>query len=146
MLEARVTLFVGAGLALAGPLAQMFVSRDHSRADRRRELLIEAYGDYLSGVAQRVAILESHSPRTEAAMAAIITGKQKITAYAPSSVVLALAAFEKTSKVLSQSDAQSAMLSLVRAMRESVGVDSAGLDEAIHTALFGGEQWVSRDV
>jgi hypothetical protein len=140
--ETLVTLVVGAGLALAGALAQAFVARSYSRADRRRELLIEAYSDYLSGIAQRVAILEDHSPRTEAATALIITGKQKITAYAPASVVLALAAFEKTSQRLSQPDAQTAMIALVQAMRSSVGVESAGLEPAIHGVLFGGTRFV----
>ena len=77
-------------------------------------------------------------------MARIIAGKQKITAFAPSSVIVALAAFEKTSKRLSQHDAQSAMIELVRAMRESVGVDAVTSDEAIHAVLFGGEQWVDK--
>jgi hypothetical protein len=132
-----------AGLALTGALVQAFVTRFHSQADRKRELLIEAYSDYLSGVAQRVAILEAHSPRTEAAMALLVTGKQKITAYAPAPVVRALAAFEKTSLQLSQEDAQSAMIALVSQMRRSVGVESKDMDAAIGAVLFGGAKWAS---
>jgi hypothetical protein len=138
-----VIALLAAGLALAGALVQAFVARTYSRADRRRELLIEAYSDYLSGLAQRVAILEAHSPRTEAATALLITGKQKITAYAPSQVVLALAGFEQTSQRLSQGDAQQAMIVLVQAMRSSVGVESDGLESAIHAVLFGGTTFVS---
>ena len=145
MTETIVTLIAGAGLALAGVLVQAFVARTYSRADRRRELLIEAYSDYLSGLAQRVSILEAHSQRTEAATALLITGKQKITAYAPSPVVISLAAFEKTSQKLSQDDAQGAMISLVQAMRDSVGVESTGLEPAIHAVLFGGTRWVTKD-
>lgn len=143
MVETLVTLLAGAGLALAGALVQAFVARTYSRADRRGELLIEAYSDYLSGIAQRMAILEDHSPRTEAATALLITGKQKIVAYAPATVVLALAAFERTSKLLSQQDAQRAMIVLVQAMRSSVGVESEGLETDIRTALFDGEKFVS---
>jgi len=134
---------VAAGLTLTGALVQAFVARMHTRADRRRELLIEAYSDYLSGLAQRVAILEDHSPRTETATALLITGKQKITAYAPAPVVRALAAFEKTSLKLSNEDAQAAMIALVGEMRHSVGVDSKDMDAAIRAVLFGGAKWVS---
>lgn len=134
---------LGAGLALAGALVQAFVARLHTRADRRRELLIEAYSDYLSGLAQRVAILEAHSPRTEAATALLITGKQKITAYAPAPVVRALAAFEGTSLKLSEEDAQTAMISLVAEMRRSVGVEAHDMEVAIRAVLFGGTRWVS---
>ena len=117
--------------------------RGFTRKDRRRELLIEAYSDYLSGLAQRVAILEAHSQRTEAATALLITGKQKITAYAPAPVVRALATFEKTSLQLSQDDAQSAMITLVSEMRRSVGVESKEMEPAIRTVVLGGTRWVS---
>ena len=138
MSETIVTLIAGAGLALAGALVQAFVDRTYSRADRRRELLIEAYSDYLSGVAQRVVILEADSHRTEAATALLITGKQKIAAYAPAPVVLALANFEQTSVHLSQPDVQQAMIALVQSMRASVGVEAVGLESAIQAVLFSG--------
>lgn len=143
MMRELLIAVLGAGLALAGALVQAFVARLHTQADRRRELLIEAYSDYLSGLAQRVAILEAHSPRTEAATALLITGKQKITAYAPAPVVRALAAFEQTSQRLSQEDAQAAMIALVSEMRRSVGVESEDMDAAIRAVLFGGTKFVS---
>ena len=67
----------------------------------------------------------------------MVTGKQKISAYAPSDVVRALAALESTTLKLSDSSTQAAMVHLVKTMRQSVGVGSRGdLDMAISAILF----------
>ncbi|MBI1391691.1 MAG: hypothetical protein GC152_03010 [Alphaproteobacteria bacterium] len=102
-----------ASLALAGSIAQAALSRAYSNSDRRRELLIDAYSDYLTGLAKRASILTHHSERTEEATALMVSGKQKISAYAPPHLVTALASLEKTSMMLSDPETQSAMVDLV---------------------------------
>ncbi|MEO1243245.1 MAG: hypothetical protein AAFX54_15145 [Pseudomonadota bacterium] len=126
----------GAFLAMGGALVQAIVGRMHSQSDRRRELLIDSYSDYLNGLAKRASILHDHSERTEEAMALMVSGKQKISAYAPEQVVIALANIEKTPMLLSNEETQQAMVGLVKAMRESIRAGSGDLDKAIHEVLF----------
>lgn len=126
----------GAALALSGALVQAFVGRRYSQSDRRRELLIDAYSDYLDGLSKRASILHAHSERTEEATALMVSGKQKISAYAPASVVIALASLEKTPMKLSDRSTQKAMVELVKAMRKSAQSGVGDLDQAIHTILF----------
>jgi len=126
----------GAFLALAGALIQALVGRHHSQSDRHRELLIDAYNDYLTGLAKRASIFHEHSNRTEAATALMVTGKQKISAYAPAVVVISLANLEKTPMSLSSKATQTAMVELVKSMRQSLNAETGELDLAIHTILF----------
>lgn len=135
-------LAAGAALALVGSLVQAFVARTYSRADRHRELLIEAYSDFLTGLAQRAANVKGDAEKAEAATFQLVIAQQKITAYAPAPVVTALATFKDTSTFLANADAQAAMISLVQAMRESVGVKADGLESAIRKVLFGGTAFV----
>ncbi|HWA22165.1 MAG TPA: hypothetical protein VG735_07215 [Caulobacterales bacterium] len=135
-MEQVVIALLAAGLALAGALAQAFIARMHSQEDRRKELLIEAYTDYLKGLAEW-ATRDQRSKAEAAGKASILTGKQKIAAYAPSQVVRKLAALERTSLNMSQPDAQSAMVALVSSMRQSVGVRWRGLEADIRLILMG---------
>ncbi|MEM6626578.1 MAG: hypothetical protein AAF719_07735 [Pseudomonadota bacterium] len=126
----------GALLALLGSVVQALIQRAHSRSERRTELLIDAYSDYLVGIARRASILSAHSERTEEATALMVAGKQKVSAYAPPAVVIALAALEETPMHLSDERTQSAMVELVKAMRVSIRSGSSELDHAIHSVLF----------
>jgi hypothetical protein len=69
----------------------------------------------------------------------MVSGKQKISAYAPAHVVRALGALEKTPMSLSDSSTQSAMVGLVLAMRKSIGMKSKALDDDIRAILFSAE-------
>ncbi|GAB4519307.1 MAG: hypothetical protein Tsb0010_03600 [Parvularculaceae bacterium] len=126
----------GAILALMGSLVQAIVGRTYSQSERRRELLIDAYSDYLTGLAKRASILTHHSERTEEATALMVSGKQKISTYAPAPVVTALANLEKTPMLLSNEITQKAMVELVKAMRKSIRAGSGELDDSIHAILF----------
>ncbi|MEM6746368.1 MAG: hypothetical protein AAF608_03010 [Pseudomonadota bacterium] len=133
-----VLLCAGALLTLAGAVVQVFITRAHSVSDRQRELLIDAYNEYLTGIAKRASILHEHSQRTEEATSLMFAGRQKISAYAPMSVVACLAKLESTNMSLSDQVTQTAMVELVAAMRQSVGVNSQGADSSIASALFSG--------
>ena len=126
----------GAFRALLGSLAQAFLARLYSQSERRRELLIDAYSDYLNGLAKRASILTDHSERTEEASALMVSGKQKISAYAPPPVVHALAKLETTPMMLSNPKTQRAMVELVKAMRSSIGARISNLDDDIQAVLF----------
>lgn len=130
-------LLWGALLALGGSLAQAFVGWSQTRSSRRQELLIEAYKEYLGGLAQNASNQSGDYLKSEAAMAVLLAGKQKIAAYGPASVVSALAAFERTSKRMSDEPAQAEMIKIIDAMRSSVGVRSIGAEEDVRLILFG---------
>jgi hypothetical protein len=129
-------LVVGAGLALLGTLVQSIISWNQSRVDRNRNLLIEAYSEYLTGLAQRASILHDHSERTEQATALMVAGKQKVSAFAPPNVVKVLAALETSPMLLSHKDTQDGMVGLVQATRESIGVGKQPLNNEIMAILF----------
>ncbi|AXE63067.1 hypothetical protein HPO_02437 [Hyphomonas polymorpha PS728] len=129
-------LVLGAILALLGTMVQSIISWGQSRVDKRRDLLIEAYSEYLTGLAQRASILHPHSERTEQATALMVAGKQKISGFAPANVVKALAALEASPMLLSHSDTQEGMVGLVQAMRVSVGVGKQQLNKEIRDILF----------
>lgn len=132
-MEQLALTVVGAVCALLGGVIQYYIDRANQLSDRRRELLIEAYGDFLTGVSL-VALAATTSSDGKAL---IVRGKQKICAYAPSSVVSALGEFSAGSQRLSDEEAQISMLKLVSAMRRSVGEDARGLEGAIASTLFG---------
>ena len=129
----------GAGLALAGSLVQSVIASLQGRSERRIELLIDAYSDYLNGIAKRASILEAHSERTEQATALMVSGKQKMSAYALSNVVSALARLERTPMTLSSAETQKAMVQLIITMRQSIGVKSSELEDDIRVVLFSSE-------
>ena len=134
-----ILLLIGAFLALGGALAQSLIGWTQAQSDRRRELLVEAYSQYLTGVAERASILRSHSQRTEEATAKIVAGKQKVCAFAPVEVVKALAALEKTPLHLSSKETQEKMVGLVNAMRKSVAAERGELGGEISDILFSAE-------
>ena len=73
----EITLIgVGAVLALLGSLVQALVSWRQSSSDNKRELLISAYREYLTGLAERASLLHAHSERTEAATAKMVAGNK----------------------------------------------------------------------
>jgi len=69
----------------------------------------------------------------------MISGKQKIAAYAPAPVVKALASLEITHIELSNQQTQTAMLEFIKSTRKSVSVGSNRLDVPIHQILFSAE-------
>lgn len=129
-------LVVGAALALLGTLVQSAITWNQSRVNRNSDLLIEAYSEYLTGLAQRASILHDHSERTEQATALMVAGKQKVSAFAPANVVRALAALEASPMLLSNKETQEGMVGLVQAMRESIGVGKESLKSEIKVILF----------
>ena len=129
-------VLVGALAAIAGSLVTAFVGWLQNKSDRRRELLIDAYREYLTGLAERASLLHAHSERTEAATAKMVAGKQMIAAYAPSAVVKALAGLESSPMLLSDPETQTAMVALVSAMRRSTGNGATGLENEIRAILF----------
>ena len=135
-METFLAAATGAFFALLGTIVQAVITGIQSNSNRRRELLIDAYGDYLNGLAKRASILHSHSERTEEATALMISGKQKISAFAPSGVVSSLAKLEETPMILSDPQTQKAMVDLVRSMRVSVGAGSRNLEGPIQSILF----------
>jgi hypothetical protein len=135
-MTATFAAFISAGTALLVVVFQSVFKKLSDSGDKKKQLLIEAYTDYLRGLSEW-ATRDGRSENMGPGKALILTGKQKITAYAPSQVVRKLAALERTSRDMTKPDAQGAMVDLVLSMRRSVGVSWRGLDADIHVVLVG---------
>jgi hypothetical protein len=129
-----VAALVGASAVLGGILVQSYVTRASSLSDKRRELLIAAYEDFLIGLTLLSSVNEADHP---SGMQRLLAGKQKIAAYAPVGVLRAVAILEGTSLKADNPDAQAAIVGVVVEMRRSVGVVHEGIDREVKALLFG---------
>lgn len=118
--EQLLIAVVGVVGTLAGVIAQGLVSAFGKAQDRRMELLLDTYQAFIDATAEVAAEARSGQPRTAAVWAKLIGAKQKILYFAPAEVVAALAAFDRSSQVLGNPDADFAFAALLRSMRLSL--------------------------
>lgn len=133
MNEAWVAGLFGFLGILAGGLLQFWMARHTSREAKYMESKLNAYVDYINSVGKVAFAADSERGK---ALEQVATAKTRMCVFGDKEVMEVAAEFERSSRDLSNADAQSAFIALVQVMRAH-GVAVGGVaDVELHTLLF----------
>ena len=124
---------------VTGALLQFWFSRRTTDWSRLQEKRVQAYVDFLKGVAGVAQALRFNDKKAEHDSSALFAdARARIAVYGHSKVISALAAFLRTDQKLMSTGACEAFMQLIQAMRQVSKVGKILIDDnELYLVLFG---------
>jgi Uri superfamily endonuclease len=123
----------------AGALLQFWLSRRNTDWSRLQEKRVQAYVDFLKGIAGVAQALRFDDKKAEHDSSALVAdARARIAVYGHSQVISALAAFCRTDQHLMSTDTCKVFIQLIQTMRQVSKVASISIDDnELYLVLFG---------